>query len=182
MILVGIPYHPAKRYALQHLYDWIDNQTYKDVDIVMRADTGGYGRPNAVKTQFEFFRRLVLSNDNYTHLYILEADTIPPLDVLTKLKRHKHDIVGALYRYRSEDAPIVAWPKENIVEGLCEVDGMGTGAVLLSRKALSEFTFFDWPQPDADYPMYDALRAKGYTVYLDCDTVCKHYINDKDYR
>jgi hypothetical protein len=181
MILVAIPYHPAKRYALKHVMDWLEQQTYQDIEVVMRCDTGDYGRPGAIKLQFERLRQCATNNIAISHMYIMEADTIPPLDILSKLLAHDKDIVGALYRYRSPDKPIVAWPKERITKGLVEVEGMGTGAVLLSRQALCDFSFYDWPQTDCDYPMYDALKAKGHKVYLDCDQVCKHYINHKEY-
>lgn len=181
MILVGIPYHPAKRYALNHVMDWLEQQTYKDIEIVMRIDSGEYGRPGALKQQFERLRQCATNNIAISHMYIMEADTIPPLDVIDKLLAHDKDIAGALYHYRSADKPAVAWPKDKITSGLVQVDGMGTGAVLLSRNALCDFSFYDWPQPDCDYPMYDALKAKGYDVWLDCDLVCKHYINEEDY-
>lgn len=173
MILVGIPYHPAKRYALDHVFDWVDKQT--GTEVVLRAHLGPYGEHNAIKEQFEFFRTLAL--DRGADLFIMEADTIPPVDALSRLAAHHKDIVGGLYRYRSDDKPFVAWPKDAIHEntGLCRVDGMGTGCVLLSNKALHEFSFFDWGQPDADYPMYDRLRALGYDVWLDTDIICRHY-------
>lgn len=172
MILIGIPYHPAKQYALTPLLTWINQQT--GYEVVLRVDTGTYGRPDAVKQQLEFFRTLALDN-RASHLLIVEADTIPPVDVVQRLVAHGMDIVGALYHYRDETHPAVAWPKENITTGLCEVDGMGTGCVLLSNRALQEFSFFDWDGTDADYPMYDALKAKGYPIYLDAETVCRHY-------
>lgn len=181
MILVGIPYHRSKRYALNHIIDWAEQQTHKDADVVMRLDMGEYGRKDAIKEQMEFFRKLSLSDDKYSHLYIMEADTIPPLDVLDKLLAHDTDVIGALCRYRSPDKPIVAWPKENVTLGLCEVEGMGTAAVLLSRKALESFTFFDWVVPDPDYPLYETLRMNGFSVFLDADLICKHYLNEKEY-
>lgn len=180
MVLVGIPYHKEKRYAINHVLDWAEQQTHKDVRILMNWHTGPYGEPGAIKRQFETFRRIALQTPA-THLYIMEADTIPPLDALDRLLAHNKAVVGALYRYRSPDKPVVAWPKENVTAGLVEVDGMGTGAVLLSRRTLHLFSFFDWSAPDADYPMYDLLRGKGLKIYLDCDLVCKHYITEKEY-
>lgn len=179
MILIGIPYHPAKRYALDHLMDWLEQQ--HDYEVIMRIDTGEYGRPGALKSQFEYLRLLASTNPLVEYLYICEADTIPPKDVIERLKAHQKPIVGALYHYRSEDKPTVAWPKDKLTDGLVQVDGMGTGAVLLDREVLDKFSFYDWPQPDCDYPMYDALKAKGYGIWLDMDLVCKHYINDKEY-
>jgi|SRR6185437_5731063 len=184
MILVGIPYHKEKRYAIDHVLDWTDWQPHKDVEILMRWHTGDYGAPDAIKQQFEFFRQTALQR-GASHMYIMEADTIPPGNVLDRLLAWEKDVVGALYRYRSPDAPIVAWPKDRLEEhsdqlheSLVEVEGMGTGAVLLSRKALEAFTFFDWSVPDADYPMCNALRAKGFKIYLDRDCVCRHYADN----
>lgn len=180
MILIGIPYHQQKRYSLDHVLDWLENQTEPDVQPIMRWHMGPYGEQHAIKHQFEFFRRLALANN--ASLFIMEADTIPPLDGLTKLKNDDVDVVGALYRYRSPDTPIVAWPKANIEENeLCEVGGMGTGAVLLSPKALKAFSFYDWATTDADYPMYDALRGKGFKIHLDTRVICKHYSTKKEY-
>lgn len=169
-MLIGIPYHPAKHYALDHLFNWIDAQ---DHEVLLRMDHGQYGRPGAVKEQLEFFRLQAIAKRS--SLLIVEADTIPPLDAIPKLSAHNKDVVGALYRYRSPDAPIVAWPKASITEGLCEVEGMGTGCVLLSLKALKSFSFFDWDVLDADWPMYETLRLNGFKIYLDTDLVCKHY-------
>lgn len=172
MSIIGIPYHPAKRYALPHLFDWLDQQ--KDCEVLLRVDTGSYGRKGAIKEQLEFFRMLAIRK-KARYLLIVEADTVPPVDVLQTLIAHKKDIVGALCRYRTTEAPICAWPKESITEGLCEVEGMGTGCVLLSRKAFSSFSFYDWDVPDHDYPMYDLLRQKGFKVFLDTNAVCRHY-------
>lgn len=181
MILIGIPYHPWKRYALDHLMDWLEHQTHKDIEVVMRCDMGQYGRLGALKLQFERLRQCATNNIAISHLYLCEADTIPPLDVIDKLLARDKDVVGALYNYRSEDKPPVAWPKENLKGGLVKVDGMGTGAVLLSRQALCDFSFYDWDGPDCDYPMYDLLKTKGYDVWLDMDQVCKHYLTEEDY-
>jgi hypothetical protein len=171
-VLIFIPYHSTKHYCLSHLFKWIDAQ--KGHDVVLRADTGEYGRQNAIKEQLEFARKLAIDR-NADAILIVEADTIPPVDVLEKLAAHKKDVVGALFHYRTPEAPIVAWPKENITDGLCEVEGMGTGCVLLSRKAIESFSFYDWQISDCDYPMFEALRAEGFKVYLDADLVCKHY-------
>jgi hypothetical protein len=186
MTIVAIPYHKEKRYALNHLLDWIDNQTYKDVEVIMRWDLGEYGRKDAVKEQLEYFRQL--AEDTDSDLMIVEADTIPPLDVIERLKAHNKDVVGALYYYRSPDKPAVCWreddpDKEFLLgwEDLVEVGGMGTGCVLLSNDALSEFSFFDFPGTDADKPMYDYLRSIDYKIYLDKSLVCKHYIDEVNY-
>lgn len=175
-MLIGIPYHPAKSYALRHLFKWIDQQKH---EVILRVDTGEYGRKGALKEQFEFLRKLAVEKQE--DLLIVEADTVPPVDVASRLSSHGKDIVGALCRYRTPEAPICAYPKENITEGLCEIEGMGTGCVLLSLKALESFSFYDWEINDHDYLMYEQLRSKGFKVYLDTDAVCKHYADAKTY-
>lgn len=185
-VLIGIPYHPNKRYALNHVFDWLEKQTYKNVEPILRVHSGQYGENNAIKTQFEFFRRQAIERADA--LFIMEADTIPPLDALSRLVAHKKDIVGGLYYYRVDDRPAVAWVKGDDTksflqreEDMIKVDGMGTGCVLLSKEVLKTFTFMDWAQNDADYPMYDRLRAQGYDVWLDKSILCKHYETETNF-
>jgi hypothetical protein len=183
-VLVGIPYHPNKRYCLTELYDWIDNQTYKDVEIILRVHLGKFGEPDAVKTQREFFRKIALSH-NHDYFYSMGADTIPPLDVLERLLAHKRNVVGALYNQRKDtDKPNpIAWrkadPEKKFMQedGLIKVDGMGMDAVLFSQKAFSNFSYMDWGSPDDDFPVYDHLNYSGFNIWLDKSIVCKHYIS-----
>lgn len=179
MILIAIPYHEEKAYAKDHLFEWYTSQ-HKYLPIII-TDTGKYGRVGAVKEQLEKLRLEAVKRDADA-MVIVEADTIPPADAIDRLAAHNKDVVSALYRYRSEDAPVVAWPKESITEGLCEVEGCGTGCLYLSRNAFTSFSFNDWEQPDADWPMCQELRSKGFKIYLDTNVVCKHYMNEKEYK
>lgn len=186
MILIGVPYHENKRYALNHVMNWVRDQLYEEVEVVMRVHTGQYGEKNAVKKQFEFFREYALKI-NADYMYIMEADTIPPLVTITKLVSHNKDIIGALYNYRDSDNNVVAWkhddPHKNFIhaEEVVEVDGMGTGAVLISNKALKAVSWFDYDQQDADWPYYDKLKEKGFKIYLDPTIKCKHYATAEKY-
>jgi hypothetical protein len=175
-MIIGIPYHPAKRYSLNKLFNWIDKQKH---EVILRVDVGEYGRKGALKEQFEFLRKLAVEKNE--DLLIVECDTIPPVDAAEKLQSHNKDIVSALYKYRSEEAPAVAWPKESITEGLCEVEGVGTGCLFLSNRTLNSFSFYEWEQQDADWTMCENLRDKDFKIYLDTDIVCKHYADRKTY-
>jgi hypothetical protein len=187
-VLVGLPYHPRKRYANQYVMDWVENQTHKDVEVVMRWHMGTFGEPDAVKTQREFFRKLAVER-GHDHFYSMGTDTIPPLDVLDKLLAHNKDVVGAVYRQRKEtEKPnVIAWRKGDekqtfMNEGpLVKIDGMGMDSVLFSRKAFTKFTYFDWTYPDDDYPVYDILKGKSYDIWLDTTQICKHYMTKEHY-
>lgn len=187
-VLVGIPYHPRKRYSLEYVFDWIDNQTYKDVEIVLRVHLGTFGEPGAVKTQREFFRQIAVEKQ-HDYFYSFGADTIPPLDVLEQLLAHQKDVVGAIYHQRKdgETTPIIAWREGDEAQafgqesGLITIDGMGMDAVLFSRKAFTSFSWKDWGYSDDDFPVYDRLKAQGFDIWLDTDIRCKHYMTKEKY-
>jgi hypothetical protein len=186
MILIAIPYHKRKRYALKPLMDWLEHAEFPDCEIIMRTHNGVFGELDAVKVQREFFRELAIDLEA-THLFFVGADTIPPLDVVPRLLAHKLDVVGGLYFSNLEGSgDAVAWKhsdkaKSFLDETLPEVDGMGMDCVLLSREALSSFSFLDSPTSDDDYPIYEMLRQKGFKVYLDTSLVCKHYSSKTNY-
>lgn len=188
-ILIGLPYHPKKRYALDYVFDWVENQTYKDVEVVLRFHLGTFGEPDAVKTQREFMRKIAVER-NHDYFYSMGTDTIPPLDILERLLAHNKDVVGAVYRQRKDnDSPnVIAWrhndPEQRFMqeEGpLVKVDGMGMDAVLFSRKAFTSFSWFDWGYPDDDYPVYDSLKGKNFEIWLDKTQVCKHYMTKEKF-
>lgn len=190
MILVFIPYHPSKKYVLSHLFDWIAKAELPDCDVVIRADRGIYNENLAIKKQREWARQLAVDKD-CSHLLFIDADTIPPYDVLPKLLDHKWDVVSALYHGRLQENPnevsTVAWKQSDPLkqflyhDGLVEVDGVGMGCVLLSRKAFTSFTFFDWADPSDDFPAFDLLREKGFPCMLDTRLVCRHYATSDNY-
>lgn len=186
-ILIGIPFHPKKTYAIQHILDWVERQPYKNVEVIMRWHLGTFGERDAVKKQREFFRSMAEEKD-FDYFYSMGADTVPPLDTLERLLAAKKDVVGALYRQRKDHTPLpIAWvngdAEKHFLEpgGVVEVSGMGMDAVLLSRKAFTSFTYMDWPTIDDDGPAYAALRANGFKVYLDTDLECRHYMTEDVY-
>lgn len=181
-ILVFIPYHEAKRYSLDNLFNWIQSADLKDCEIVLRVHKGPYGEYNELKRQREFARVLAINN-NFTHLFSIGVDTIPPLDVIPKLLVHNTDVVGGVYMSRKNEPTAIAWrdsvsPREfpKLFDGsLITVDGMGMDCVLFTRKALNSFSYYDWKVNDDDYPAYNLLKEKGFKIYLDTSVVCKHY-------
>lgn len=182
MILVFVPYHSKKRYVVGHLLDWVEKADLTDCEVIMRWHRGPWGEQDAIKHQREFARKLATER-NATHLYFMDADTIPPLDAIPRFLAHRVPIIGGLYHSRAEgsETRIVAWRQNDDQQTFqhepspVEVDGMGMGCVLLAREAFTSFSFTDWVNSDDDYPAYDALRANGYKILLDTSIVCKHY-------
>ena len=73
-VLVAVPYHEAKRYCLNALFEGLNSITYKNKEIVMRHDPEEYGSENAVKKQREFFRDLAIEKEvDYLYFYAIYA-------------------------------------------------------------------------------------------------------------
>lgn len=191
MTLVFVPYHEKKRYALNHVFDWVERAELPDCEIILRWHKGTYGEKDAVKKQREFARQLA-ADKNADYLLFIGADTIPPLDVLPRLLAHNKPVVGGIYygrKHATNGNPkaAVAWKHDDDAqnwlsqEGLVELDGMGMDCVLFSREAFTSFSFDDWKVNDDDYPAYDLLRAKGFPCLMDATIVCRHYNTETEY-
>lgn len=189
MTLVFIPYHDEKRYCLNHLLDWLTRADLPDCEIVFRMDRERHNENQSIKKQREFARQLAV-NREATHLLYIDADTIPPLDVLPKLLAHDLPVIGALYYGRKNNGGktkrAVAWIQGDddqtfLEKELTEVDGMGLGCTLLNREAFTSFNFNDWGGPSDDYEAFDRLRQNGFKVMLDTSLICRHYATESTY-
>lgn len=189
MTLVFVPYHDEKRYCLNHLLDWLIKADLPGCEIVFRLDRGTPNENQSIKKQREFARQLAV-NREATHLLFIDADTIPPLDVLPRLLEHHTSVTGALYYGRLNNTGnvkrAVAWIQGDdnqsfLRQKLVEVDGMGLGCTLLDRQAFTSFSFDDWGDPSDDWPAFQALKQNGFKVMLDTTLVCKHYRTETDY-
>lgn len=191
MILVFVPYHAKKRHCIDHILDWVEHAELPDCEVILRWHTGPWGETDAVKKHREFARLLAVERQA-THLFLMDADTLPPLDVIPRLLAQNVPVVGGIYHSRGSDntntPKIVAWRSEDEAQNFqhepspVEVDGMGMGCVLLNREAFTSFSFLDWKIPDDDYPAYDRLKQNGFKILLDTSIVCRHYeTKDKYY-
>lgn len=198
-ILVAVPYHEAKRYCLDPLFDSLNALTYPNKEILMRFDPSEYGLENAVKKQREFMRKLALEQ-GFDYLYFLGADTLPPCDVLETLVKiaeaNDIKIVGGVYwgRHNAENGDpgkAVAWIHDmtqdeqtkifNNPNTLWKIDGMGMDSVLIHRSVLEKVSWLDWEQNDDDYPFYDLAKAAGFPCYIYTGVQCKHYFKKDAY-
>lgn len=194
-ILVAVPYHKEKAYCVGHLFQLINDLTYKNKEVIMRWDLEKYGGKNNVKKQREYFRQIAIKGD-FDYLYFLGADTIPPINILERFLAEKKDVIGGIYwgRHGADNSMTegaVAWihkltPSKQLKEftqdqALVEVDGMGMDCVMFSREAFKSHSFMEWEQNDDDYPYYDLLKASGFEIFVDTSIQCRHYSTSKDY-
>lgn len=195
-VLVAVPYHEGKRYCISQLLSRVQDLSYKNKEVIMRWDLGLYGGKDNVKKQREFFRKMVLEDPSFTHLYFLGIDTIPPADVLERLLAHEKGIVGGVYwgRHGAENGTsqsAVAWlhgntPEENMKiflgrNRLLKINGMGMDCVLIRRDVLEKVSWMSWEQNDDDYPFYDKAFQEGYDCNIDTNIQCRHYFDNKSY-
>jgi len=125
------------------------------------------------------------------YIFFIDSDTGVPHEGLKKLVEHQKDIVSGLYFQRyppynptfkklqknefgnDQYLPILDYP-----EGLVEVDMVGAGCLLISRRVcenLMEPYFFS-PEQDYTEDTYFCLQAKkaGFSIYVDTTVKCLH--------
>lgn len=150
----------------------------------------------------EFF---LSSERRFTHLLMIDADTIPPEDAVERLLSHKKEIVTGLTPilsysedggWQSYDNAFVSREKDtygNVVKtnvagrntGLQEVFRCGAACILIERKVIEALDkpHFRFVPNEAntkhvrseDIDFCDRVRELGYTIYADTDVVCQHY-------
>lgn len=132
----------------------------------------------------------------YTHLFFVDADTIPPTDALDKLLAMNKDIATAITPIVEMDEKGEPWRKWNCVDqndqnvkpntGILEVKGAGSSCILIKR---SVFERLDKPyyqfimatssqgnekQVSEDVHFIVKALNKGIKTYADTSIICKH--------
>jgi len=148
-ILVTCPTHQCKEYSMQQWIDMAKNLTYPNYDILMvdNSPDDSYVKkwgnqvpmihlPNQDQDPQRMGNRICASmsviqkhflKGNYTHWMNIEADNIPPKDVIETLLKYGQDADWISHCYQ-------ALPWGDTVQ-------QGIGCSLLSRKLMTEF---DW--------------------------------------
>lgn len=128
-----------------------------------------------------------------THILFLDSDMTFPKDLIEKLLKQDKDIVGGMYVNRHVQTTIVAYQLgknglyRNITydkpKGLVEVDGIGTGALLIKIdvfKNLPKPWFkFALHKPSGNTISEDLMfcklaKSNGYKIYCDTNCNCGH--------
>lgn len=139
-----------------------------------------------------------------SHVFMLDSDVIPPRDAIVRLLAHNKDFISGTYFRRSppEGVPVAqkngTWLdlKQHPPNRLIEVDLVGAGCLLLSRKMLESLPpqrpeagkhWFDWRVDAAgtglyppgkclseDFTLNVHAREHGFITYLDPTIKCLH--------
>lgn len=148
---------------------------------------------NIVKTRNDMVKEAI---KGYSHLFFMDSDMMFPENTLSRLLRHDLDIVGGLYTVKLPPYNTTIfrnngklWQSYNpsVGEGLIEVEGIGTGCLLIKTDVLKKM---DWPyfwyaeSPDEKENMmtedvYFCIEAKkkGYRIHCDTSVHCGHVGN-----
>lgn len=187
---VGSRLEPEVESAVLH-------QTYDGYCDVMFARDNPHKRLadvlQNIQLAYEKMKTIVL-NEGYDKVWIVEADTIPPLDALEKLVEvsvtHQIPVVGGLYALR-HGAPAtnlcdvhpmggetgLGWPWAKVKAAwgkIVQVGGACMGCLLVDREVLKGFSFitgerFAPDKPFADYCCKNKIRTAAHL-----GVVCGH--------
>jgi len=115
-VLVGTPIFDFNRYCIEEYLESIKNFTYANYDILLVDNSKedvfykeliAKGIPTIHMEWLEKSRDRICEGhnilrektlkENYEYLFLVDADVIPPKDVIEKLLRHNKKIVTGIY-------------------------------------------------------------------------------------
>lgn len=141
-----------------------------------------------------------LERPQYDYLLMIDGDIVPPPDYLKLIDFKKDIISGLCFAYTKQNIfpLILKKSKEKITgskyrpydslhpdkwTGLVEVDAVGTGAMIMSRKVLEQIPYpfknvYDKngeKQIGLDLNFCRVAKKKGFKVFCHTDYVCSHH-------
>jgi len=214
-ILIGIPTYEGKEYILERFIERIKSFTYDNYEILFidNSKTDDYMNRikslgmNCIKSTWDERSKIRLTNaqnlmrtkfleGDYTHLFSLEQDLIPPKDIIEQLLEHDKDVVGGWYYITETPRPclsrdwtlidmkffpqpplLIEMGKEKLMK--CFLGSFGVS--LIKRKVLEEIKFKVYHKfiQHADTWFYFDCEKKGFEVYVDTDLLIPHF---QDYK
>lgn len=140
---------------------------------------------------------------NASHVFMLDSDVVPPPDAILRLLARRQPLISGIYYRRSppHGLPVMMrngqWVADYPANSVIEVDVVGSGCLLLSRRFLEDMRdrfpqepwrpWFNWkvdrkghlPQGESgmseDFTLCEWARAKGgYKVLVDTSIQCRH--------
>jgi hypothetical protein len=134
-----------------------------------------------------------LANKDYTHLFFMDSDMTFPEYTLKRLLERNCDIVGGFYlrkrkNFTSTSFVLGARPGGKYVthnhNDFREVEGVGTGCLLIRRKVLEDIPCpwfeYKWTGDDDGHMFTEDLifcekaKARGYKIFCDGTIQCGH--------
>jgi cellulose synthase/poly-beta-1,6-N-acetylglucosamine synthase-like glycosyltransferase len=142
-----------------------------------------------IYTAREMAAKELLSGD-YDALLFIDSDMVVPVDLLTRLVKHKKDIVSAIaFKRFPPYEPCIFnvcgrdrtefWL--DYPEGLTEIEGVGMACTLIKREVFEKVPapwFFPEPKIGEDLAFCVRAKEQGFKIYCDTTLVCGHCTTD----
>jgi len=131
-----------------------------------------------------------------THLFFLDDDCVPPVDIMVRLLKHDKMVVSGWYNARSGSGPLVfhkekhgwiqykseEWKRYNEgeqIDKLQVVDGVGAGCLMIKKEVFDiiDEPYFQETKDGVGEDLYfcDKCNEKNIPVYVDVSLYCKHW-------
>ena len=171
----------------------IHSQTFHNglLDVFFTRDNPSEDGKNNILHNYQKGRRVFLADD-YTHMWVVESDIIPPSNTIERLLALECDLAYGLYCFR-HGSPVVnvyrytsgPYPDQSITMfpqlykalwgTVTKCSGGGLGCVLIKRRVLEQIEFRrEKDGPDCDtYFTEDVYRA-GFNMMADTSVICGH--------
>jgi hypothetical protein len=183
-ILVAVPNLGNIRTGLSILFPhWLNNVKYH-VELFPPEDLIplDYAR-NIIRKQF-------LAND-YDFLLTVDADVVPPVDVLDLASIDKDVVAPVCYVLKEEG--IIPMALKRVKEGwqvigdldrnkLYDVDCAGIGCLMIARRVLEKVPLFRFVYDsdgmlvtDEGFNWSDRVKEAGFNIYVFSNMVCDHF-------
>lgn len=150
---------------------------------------GGRGMIDRVRQQVHEYA----FENSYDYIQWWDDDMIAPPDIIARLHKHDKPVVApmafvrtepfGMYAYRCVDGNFDRqksfhhYPIKHANTGLMEVDGTGTGCMLMKTDVVQELDkpWWQWPKEGSeDIALCARLRKRGIKVYVDTDIEVGH--------
>ena len=214
-VMIGIPTYEGKGYILERFVDRVKSLTYSNYEVLFidNSKTDDYMNKikslgmNCIKSTWNEQSKIRLTNaqnlmrtkfleGDYTHLFILEQDLIPPKDIIEQLIEHDKDVVGGWYYITQVPRPCLSreWTLvdmkffqksplmiELAKERLIKCFSGSFGCSLIKRKVIEEIKFkvYRHFSHHSDTWFYFDCEKKGFEVWVDTDLLIPHF---QDYK
>jgi len=139
--------------------------------------------------------RIFLGHKVYTHLFFLDSDIVPPLDVLDRLLALDEDLASGCYAVampsglrwalsnRNQEGKYILLPDLLSEQSPFYVDGGGAGCLLIKRNVLDRlswpwFCWIEYPdgnQISEDIFFFQRCNEIGARLKVDPQVRCHHY-------
>lgn len=183
-VLVAVPNLGTVHIKLASLFPyWVTHPEYQ-VDM--------YNPESLIPLDYarNVIRKRFLAED-YDFLLTIDADVVPPFEVITLASFNK-DVIAPVCYVLKEDG-IIPMALKRVEEGwqvigdldsnkVYDVDCAGIGCLMIARRVLEKVPLFNFVYDldgmlvtDEGFNWSDKVKEAGFSIYVHTDMVCDHY-------